>query len=363
MEYRVRSCRGNSLGFSIIEVIVGISILSIVIYAGSSILKPLQKANRRMRILSTMARIENEIRNSVYLQNSYTDPSSFSVVYAGKEIARHGKTIYVNDTLSESSESLPLDIKVKLSVQNYSAGVGVLYQVSTNDPTILLKPMGVQSWPNTVSDERAMLEAQLGSGSAAVDSSFSSIAIPNKLSQSTLEECSQGFVRGIDSQGRVQCWEMKADVACPKWSIPVGFRLVDSGSVIELICHKLNRLTCDDLKIKILNPVVRDLNLANFYVLNTLNLNDLYPAQNKTSGALSRCESIIDFNKYGASAQIPFSVVNTEKVNNVTGFCPDKNLYVVDSFGNCLPTFNPATVSQTVPATISSDQTLLVIAQ
>lgn len=359
----MRNRRGHSRGFSIVEVIVGISILSIVIYAGSSILKPIQKANHRMRILSTMARIENEIRNSVYLQSSYSNPSSFSVVYAGREIAHHGKTIYVNDTLSESSESLPLDIKVKLSVQNYSAGIGVLYQVSTNDPTILLKPMGVQNWPNTVSDEIALLEAQLGSGSAAVDSSFSAITVPNKLSQSTLEECAQGFVRGIDSQGKVQCWEMKANVTCPNWSIPIGFRLVDRGSVIELICHKLNRLTCDNLKIKILSPTVRDLVLENFYVLKNLNLNDLYPSQNKKSGALSRCESIIDFNKYGAAAQIPFSTVNSEKINNETGLCPDKNLYTKDSFGNCLPTFNPAALSETIPATISSDSTLLVIAQ
>src|SRR5688572_19281534 len=94
----------NLRAFSIIEFMLGLFILGMVLFATSAMLRPLNIANKKIKWMNAMIKIENEIRNGIYLQGDYSIPANFVIKYGNVEIARHGKVKYVKADLTDSSD-------------------------------------------------------------------------------------------------------------------------------------------------------------------------------------------------------------------------------------------------------------------
>jgi hypothetical protein len=353
--------------FSLVEFLVGASIMAVLLVATSGMLKPLNQANRKARLLNTSIKVENIIRNGVYLQASYSDPSKFEIYNgpAGVLLAKHGVPVYVNETLTKSSldDSDGFPIKTLLELVDYKVGgvsqKGVIYQVAVVEQGLNLRSLGVSPWPSTETDKQNYLKAA-GAGSKS-EATSTTITIPKRLAESTLQECQDGFLRGVRADRSVVCWKFKGSSTCPDWSMPVGYRMNDLDSSIEVLCQKMNRVVCPELSMTLTNPTtsaVRPLSMPNFLVLKELSLNDLYPPKNSGAQGQSQCESIVDFFAHDAQGTIPAPVVLANPISGLNGLeyvCPDTQLYVKNSADNsCSPTFNLSDIATRKPAWVIS---------
>lgn len=340
-----------------IEFMVGSSIMLLMLLAASSMLKPLNQANRKSRLLNAMIKTENIIRNGVYLQSTYTDTSKFEIKNGDVLVAKHGSVLYLNSEMTESVADSDSEhpIRTQIELLNDSSGnLGVIYQVASEDKVVRMLPLGVKEWPAD-SDKAAYLSS-LNSGSNS-EASYASITIPKRLADSTLQECPNGFLRGITADKSIKCWEFEGATSCPAWSVPVGYRLNEAASKIEILCQKMNKLSCPDLSIPITDPVTsnpRTVTMPNFLVLKELSVNDLYPPRSPSATGASQCESVIDFGDVSSNGLIPLEVVTANTVPGLGNVCPDQNLYKHNEDGSCSPTFNLSTLQTRRPATITS---------
>ncbi|MEZ4814114.1 MAG: hypothetical protein R3A80_02770 [Bdellovibrionota bacterium] len=345
-------------GFSVIEFMVGSSIMLMMLLAASSMLKPLNQANRKSRLLNAMIKTENIIRNGVYLQSTYTDTSKFEIRNGDVLVAKHGEVLFLNPEMTESVSDSDSEhpIRTQLELLTDSGGkLGVIYQVASVDKVVRMLPLGVKEWPDDTTDKAAYLTS-LTTGSNA-EASYASITIPKRLADSTLQECPNGFLRGITANKSIKCWEFEGATSCPTWSVPVGYRLNEAASKIEILCQKMNKLSCPDLSIPITDPVTsnpRTVNMPNFLVLKELAVTDLYPPRSANAAGASQCESVIEFGDPSSNGLIPQAIVNANNVPGLGNVCPDQNLYIKNPDGSCSPTFNLSTLQTRKPASITS---------
>jgi len=345
--------KSSRKGASVIESIIGATIVAGLVYAGTSILRPLEIANKRARIQRSMIKIENEIRNGVFTQSDYSNLNNFSIQFGSVLLARQDRVIYVSDDLNSSSEDQPLDIQVRMKAQSFSGGarLGVIYQISSKNKDARFLPLGVQNWPVTAAEQSQFLENQF-SGTSSVDSSSTALVIPSKLANAQVESCANGFVRGFDSAGRLKCWEFTSNLDCGTWAVPVGYSFDGSTNRISILCRELNRMTCPKLQITLKDQGNRVVTMDNFYVLSHIDYSDFLKSNGRVPA--TQCESVLDIYKYGGTdAIIHASKVNSMALGGADKLCPDDNLYKKDMSGNCVPNFNHLSLKSTVPATLN----------
>lgn len=330
--------------------------------AASSMLKPLNQATRKAKILNSMIKAERFIRDGVYLQASYSDTSRFEILNGNVLIAKHGKTVFVNAEHTASSLVAGSDfpIRTRLELIDYptpsgSMQKGIIYQVANDEKgNSPLSPLGALNWPESAADKVQFI-SQIGTGSAS-EASYATVSIPKRLGLSITQTCESGFLRGIRPDNTLICWEFQGALSCPTWSVPVGYRMNDSSSKIEVLCQKLNKLSCPALRIPISDPntgVNRVVNMPNFLVLNEIALVDLYPPRTSSVAGKSQCESIIDLGAYSTEGNIPLSTVTANSILGATSVCPDINLYKNNLDGSCQATFDLNTVNSRSPANIA----------
>ena len=332
-------------GFSIIEGIIGAGMLVLVLYAAVQIVQPVFKANKIAKIASSLYFIEQQIRNQAFNSTNYADRTNFKVMMGSVLLAQHAQDVYLTSDLTLSSTAPSGDIKVKLEVVDYfdvpssTTRTGVVYQVSALDPSLVLRPLGLDSWD-------ANLPGFLSLQSSHNDYlSTTWIDVPDRIARGANSTCASGFMRGISTSGVPLCWSFSEN-QCPAWSVPTGYKLTDSNSTISLQCQKLRKLECPPLTLSTQGG--QSFNLNYFYAVDEINLADLMP-RNAAYSIQSKCSLIINFNKYSATSLIPASVVNS---SSATGQCPDVILYKKGAGGDCQPTFNAATIPDRVPASI-----------
>jgi len=345
-------------GFSVIEFMVGSAFLVLLLFAASNMLKPLNQSTKKARILNSMIKLEGQIRQGVYLQPSYSDLSKFEIIFNDKVVAKHGQLLYVAEDLSDSSADPIYPLISQLEVVPFTVGavsqLGVIYRVASDAKDFSLHALGTPSWPTSQADKEAFLKTQFAGFENGA--SYAAVTIPKRLVESTLQECTNGFVRGVSSDKTVKCWQLSGPTTCPAWSIPVGYQLNDATSSVEILCQELNRISCPAMDMSIVDAdtgLSRSLNLNNFFVLKKFVLADLFQARN-ISVAASECERVVDFSVYNpqdASGGIPASIVLSNSVNGQIT-CPDSNLYRKNPDNSCSPNFQLSNIPLRKPASL-----------
>jgi hypothetical protein len=351
-------------GFSLLEVILGLSILMFFIGAAGSVLKPLNNSLKKSKIINTMVKIENDIRYGAYTQDSYTDLTRFEIKHQGRTIAKHGATMYVKDDFSDATvtpQKARDGYRIITRLEYDPANRVIAYQITSNDEAIKMTPLGVQDW-----NDRANVIARIptvGNAYSELESTTATVTIPRRLVTSSMQKCNNGFLRGVRPDGTPICWTLTGPKNCPRWTIPVGYKLSGSPTsltaTVEILCQELNKLSCPSMDISYTDQVsgsARLASLPNFMVLKSLFLPDLFPPRSGVT-ANSKCERVIQFTKFGAledvSGRIPASVVAANADPLFGPMCPESSLYKLNPDGSCSALFNPGSVPLQKNATLS----------
>lgn len=340
-------------GVSIIEVIVGCAIFVLVVYGGAYSLKPLHEANRKFRLTSRAHKLEDEIRRSIYYQSNYSNPSGFTIEVNGVILAREGETRYLKEDLSESKTvvseyekktTFPLATKVAfVSDTNLPTGYGILYQVQASDEGLGMATFGSNVWPT---DFSTYITTHHSTDHAIID-------VPEELAESIAKNCNAGIMRGLRRNVAggydAVCWEYEAVASLPPWSIPTALTFDDLTNKIKLQYSPLNRPACPSMSIT--DNSGKTWNLPNFFAFSNLDMRDLFPAKAANSVLASECERVIDFYKDSETGVLPKALVDNPAINKNPGFCPDKNLYVLNPVdGSCSLHFSATAIPNRIPA-------------
>jgi len=344
-------------GVSVIELIIGLGLLVLVVAAGAYSLKPISQANKRFRLTSKAQRLENEIRRGIYYQDNY-NPAGFKIVVGGVVLAQEGEIRYVREDLSEAKTTPDIDfpLKTQISLVNNAAlpsGWGLVYQVSAVEYSITqgglaerpnsLAKLGTAVWPTNLND--------YVTHSSTKDSV---LGVPQELATSIAKSCPSGIMRGlrrkVDGTFDQICWEFKTPATPPDWAIPTAYTLNSTTNAIELEYSPLNRPQCPGMSIT--NYSGKSWVLPNFYAFSSLDLRDFFPRKSAGTSLASQCEKVINFTSSDETGLLPKALVSNPAINKKPGYCPDKNLYVLDN-GNCKVNFDIFSIPERKPAQVS----------
>lgn len=342
-------------GVSVIELLVGCALLAVVVSVGAYALRPVAQANKKYRLTLKAHRLEDEIRRGIFYQSNYNN-NTFQIVVNNVTLAKQGEVMFIKEDFSGAvaqgssafnspdfnTEEYPLVAKVSLD----SATDTLVYQVHGADSRVGVATLGVSGdWPPPANY-----------ASTNESSDYSILKVPPELSSSLTQNCQKGIMRGI-AKGRSSgtyapiCWEYQEQATSPTWAIPTGYTLDNSTNKIEIIFSKLNKPKCP--KMEITNLAGRSWAIPNFYAFTEIDLRDLFPTKDTNSTmSATQCEVVIDFFKEDSTGLLPQTVVRDSTKNNKPGFCPDKNLYILNDDGSCSLNFHPNTIPARAPAQV-----------
>lgn len=337
---------------------VGLGLLVLVVIAGAYSLNPINKANKRFRLTSKAHRLENEIRRGIYYQDNY-NPTGFKIEVGGVVLAKEGEIRYVREDLSEAKTSPDVNfpLKTQISLVNNAAlpsGWGLVYQVSAVD--YVLTPNGLSERENTLANlGTAVWPTNMVDHVTDVDTKQSVLGVPKELAASIAKNCPSGIMRGlrrkVDGTFDQICWEFKTPTT-PDWAIPTSYTLNGTTNLIELQYSPLNRPQCPGMNIT--NFAGKTWELPNFYAFSSLDLRDFFPAKSPGATLASQCEKVINFTSSSETGVLPKELVNNAALNKKPGFCPDKNLYILNPVdGSCSVNFDVSSIPERKPAQVS----------
>lgn len=345
----------SAAGFSTVEAIVGASILVLVLYAAANVFKPISTATKKAKILSSMMRVENLIREGVYLQTDYSNSNSFEIKNGNDIVAKHGVVTFLNDNLSPCSNGNECALQTRVEVVDFNdvngdPQKGIVYQIASGSNSgVRILPLGEPDWSKIEIDKETYMVDQ---DKAKFGASSTTVVIPPSLVTSTFQKCDSGFMRGIANGNKVICWNFVGDKQCPSWSLPVGYSLDEKNSTMTLLCQRLNYISCPSMSVNVKDPhsgIETNKALDNFYSLNKIVKDDLYPPRAIASKGASECRSIIDFKDLAITNVA--GVISAAVVTAKGARCPDENLYRLFN-GTCVPNFNPDLILKSTSANI-----------
>src|SRR5688572_19190068 len=103
-------------GFSIVELLVGLAIITLVSVGAVAAFRPVTVAKAKFNLTLKAQQLENDIRRGLFYQSNYQDPAGFLIKLGDKVLARADKPVYFSENLepSEINSNQPLASRISL---------------------------------------------------------------------------------------------------------------------------------------------------------------------------------------------------------------------------------------------------------